>query len=99
VPAPTFSVEASDEQRARGSTLYHLNCSTCHGALAVGGGSGIPDLRYASAQTHADFAGIVLGGQRTANGMPGFADRLSAEDTRWIQAWILQRAAQSAGGN
>jgi PQQ-dependent dehydrogenase (methanol/ethanol family) len=99
VPAPTFRVEASDEQRAQGSTLYHLNCSTCHGALAVGGGSGVPDLRYSSAATHAAFADIVLGGQRGANGMPGYADRLDAEQVRWIQAWILERAALSAARN
>jgi PQQ-dependent dehydrogenase (methanol/ethanol family) len=97
VPAPSFALEASAEERARGSLLYHLNCSTCHGALAVGGGSGIPDLRYSSAQTHAAFAEIVLGGQRTANGMPGFADRISPDEARMIQAWILHRAAESAG--
>jgi quinohemoprotein ethanol dehydrogenase len=96
VPVPTFRLEASDEQRARGSTLYHLHCSTCHGALGVGGGSGVPDLRYSSEVTHAVFANIVLGGLRVANGMPGFADRLDAEQTRWVQAWILERAADSA---
>jgi PQQ-dependent dehydrogenase (methanol/ethanol family) len=99
VPAPTFRVEASEEQRAQGSTLYHLNCSTCHGALAVGGGSGVPDLRYSDEATHAAFADIVLGGQRTPSGMPGFADRLDAERVRWIQAWILERAALSAASN
>ncbi len=96
VPAPSFRVEASEEQRLQGTTLFHLHCSTCHGALAVGGGSGIPDLRYASEATHAAFADIVLGGLRIAAGMPSFADRLDAEQTRWIQAWILQRAADSA---
>ena len=45
---------------------------------------------------HASFADIVLGGLRIAKGMPSFADRLDAEQTRSIQAWILQRAADSA---
>jgi PQQ-dependent dehydrogenase (methanol/ethanol family) len=99
VPAPTYRVEASDEERERGSALYHINCSACHGALAIGGGSGIPDLRYASEATHAAFADIVLRGAREPNGMPAFGDRLSPEQARWIQAWIVQRAAESAARN
>jgi quinohemoprotein ethanol dehydrogenase len=59
----------------------------------VGGGSGIPDLRYARAQTHAQFSDIVLGGQRVSGGMPAFADRLDPEQVRQIQAWVLARAA------
>ena len=97
VPAPGFRVEASDQERLWGSRLYHTHCSTCHGAVAIGGGSGVPDLRYTTAAIHARFSKIVLGGERIAQGMPEFSDRLNADEVRWIQAWILQRAADSAG--
>ena len=95
VPAPRFSMESTPEERSLGSQLYHTHCSTCHGALAIGGGS-VPDLRYSGEATHAVFAEIVLGGQRLAAGMPGFSDRLDPEGSRAIQAWILHRAAESA---
>jgi quinohemoprotein ethanol dehydrogenase len=96
VPPPPLAIEVGDEELARGSALFHEYCSACHGALAIGGGSGIPDLRYASEAVHASFAEIVLAGQRVANGMPAFADRLDSRDARLIHAWILRRAAESA---
>ncbi len=96
VPRPTTTLSATDAERERGLTLYHRHCSTCHGALAVGGGSGIPDLRYASADVHAHFADIVLGGARQQAGMPAYADLLTPADLRAIQAYILQRATDSA---
>jgi quinohemoprotein ethanol dehydrogenase len=55
----------------------------------------IPDLRRASAATHESFDAIVLGGQRQANGMPSFADVLSTDDVRLIQAYVLQRIGEA----
>jgi PQQ-dependent dehydrogenase (methanol/ethanol family) len=92
VPAPTYSVESTAEQRRLGSILYYARCSACHGPGAIGGGSGVPDLRYLSAAQHQLFSETVLGGLREGMGMPRFDDKLSPADVRNIQAWILEQA-------
>jgi quinohemoprotein ethanol dehydrogenase len=58
--------------------------------------SGIPDLRYATAETHHQFESIVLGGAREQFGMPSFKDALKRDQVRAIQAYILSRAAAAA---
>ncbi len=95
-PKPGFPLEATDAERRRGGELYQHRCAACHGPLAIGGGSGIPDLRYASYEVHERWNEIALGGLRTDGGMPGFADRLTLEDARAIQAFVLERARESA---
>ena len=90
-PAPTFQVEATEADILEGVGLYHAQCGICHGAGAVGGGS-VPDLRYASEAVHQRFNQIVLEGEREPLGMPSFGDRLTTEDTRKIQAFILSAA-------
>ena len=90
-PAPIFQVEATDSDILEGVGLYHAQCGICHGAGAVGGGS-VPDLRYASEAVHQRFNQIVLEGEREPLGMPSFGDRLTTEDTRKIQAFILSAA-------
>jgi PQQ-dependent dehydrogenase (methanol/ethanol family) len=95
VPAPTVVLESNEAERARGMELFHAYCSVCHGPQAVAGGS-VPDLRYLSAENHALFDGIVRGGLRQDAGMPAFPDLLSEADVRAIQAWILERARESA---
>jgi PQQ-dependent dehydrogenase (methanol/ethanol family) len=99
VPTPTFELTASDAQRKRGSNLYHLHCAACHGPLAIGGGSGVPDLRHSSAEIHARFGDVVIGGIKVHGGMPSFADLLNAEDLHAIQAFILERARLSAAAD
>jgi mono/diheme cytochrome c family protein len=59
-------------------------------------GGVIADLRKATAETHAGFGEIVLGGVREQKGMPGFADVLSAEDARLIQAYVVSRALETS---
>jgi PQQ-dependent dehydrogenase (methanol/ethanol family) len=81
---------------ARGKTLYAQYCSACHGDGAVGGGV-VPDLRYMSAQTHAEFDAIALGGLRHQKGMVGFANVMGNEvlakpDTDAIHAYLVKRA-------
>ncbi len=97
VPEPTYSVEASAAEVERGTVLYHEYCSACHGVLAIGGGAAAPDLRYTDAAGHAAFDDVVRGGIKSARGMPSFADRLDAGEVRWIQAFVLERTAASAG--
>ena len=92
VPAPTYQVEASSAERRRGMLLYQGKCSTCHGPGAIGGGSGVPDLRYLVAGQHALFEETVLRGLYSAKGMPRFDDLLDADDVRVIQAWLLEQA-------
>jgi PQQ-dependent dehydrogenase (methanol/ethanol family) len=82
---------AAPEQVARGKALFAARCMPCHGDGAVGGGV-VPDLRYASAQTHAEFDAIVRGGLRHQKGMVGFAQVLGKEDAEAIQAYVIKRA-------
>jgi mono/diheme cytochrome c family protein len=77
-----------------GQLLYGQFCFYCHGVNAVAGAS-IPDLRYASVETHQQFEAIVLGA-RESRGMPSFKDALKRDQIRAIQAYVLSRAAASA---
>ncbi len=87
---PRFEVAAGAEALGRGAERYHQWCAVCHGIGAVGGGV-LPDLRYAPDAVQRTFGEIVLGGIRADHGMPSFADVLSAEEVRWIQAYVLSR--------
>ena len=55
----------------------------------------MPDLRYASADTHASFADIVLGGTRVHAGMASFADLLDPDEVRAIHAYVVRRARET----
>jgi len=68
--------------------------SGCHGVNVVAGP--LPDLRYATAETHFAFESIVLRGAREPFGMPPFGDLLSSDDAKAIQAYILQRGRESS---
>ncbi|MCH8072764.1 MAG: PQQ-dependent dehydrogenase, methanol/ethanol family [Proteobacteria bacterium] len=84
---------ASAEVVANGKHLYASSCGGCHGkdASARVGGS-VPDLRYSSADTHAAWHGIVIGGARRANGMPAFS-QLDAEQSEAIRNYVLSQSA------
>lgn len=92
VPKPTYEVASTPTERHRGMLLYQLECSVCHGPGAIGGGSGVPDLRYMSEAMHGVFPKIVLEGLRESGGMPRFDDLFDQEDVRVMQAWILEQA-------
>jgi len=85
---------ASPATIAEGRGLYETYCFFCHGVAVVAGA--LPDLRYATVEVHRDFETIVLRGARAPLGMPSFGDLLSAEQVRAIQAYILDRARESA---
>jgi len=78
-----------------GSLLYMEHCFFCHG-FAVISGSSVPDLRYATAETHLQLQSIVLGGARESRGVPSFKDVLTPEQVHAIQAYILSRSAAAA---
>ena len=91
---PPFTADAATV--TRGKSLYAQFCMSCHGDGAISGGV-LPDLRHMSPQTHAEFAGIVLGGSRHQKGMVGFAsvmgqDVLDAAGAEAIHAYLIKRA-------
>jgi quinohemoprotein ethanol dehydrogenase len=82
------ALEASAESIELGKELYSGACKFCHGTDGVArfGGS-VPDLRFASEETHATWHGIVIGGARAANGMPGAP--LEVEQSEAIRSYVL----------
>ena len=89
VDAPPL--DASAETLALGRTRYAEHCLRCHGVSAQSSGM-IPDLRFASRDTHERWNDIVLGGTRAAQGMASFADVLSREESDAIHAYVIERA-------
>jgi len=92
VPEPPQQ-KASSEKIERGKALYgDTGCLLCHGVNAVfGPGSSVPDLRYMSSETHAQFQQIVLGGIRSKLGMPAFNEALNADQVAAIHGYLIER--------
>ena len=85
------TLEASAETIARGKQLYGWECSYCHGNnAATRSGGTVPDLRYATAETHSAWAGIVVGGAKAMNGMPRFD--LDVDEAEAIRAYVLSES-------
>jgi quinohemoprotein ethanol dehydrogenase len=93
IPEPP-NFESTADDVARGESLYHRDCSVCHGAGVVGAGQ-VPDLRYTSAERHDAWQSIVRQGVLAARGMDGFADMLDADEARAIQAYVVSQARAS----
>jgi quinohemoprotein ethanol dehydrogenase len=94
-PSPAIHMNATTTSIQEGTIQYRRYCAACHGAGAVSGSS-IPDLRYATAETHGQFEAIVLGGAREQRGMPSFKDLLKRDQVRAIEAYVLSQAAAAA---
>ena len=79
---------ASAEVIESGRQLYGDNCTGCHGyeGVARSGGT-VPDLRYADDETHATWHGIVVGGARSTQGMPGM--ELNVEESEAVRNYVL----------
>ena len=90
-------LEASAAAVEKGRQVFALNCKGCHGKNAVAryGGS-VPDLRYASMETHTAWHGVVIGGAKRVNGMPGF--EFSVEDSEAVRNYVLSRSAELRAG-
>jgi PQQ-dependent dehydrogenase (methanol/ethanol family) len=82
---------ASAEQVAAGRKEYLTYCVFCHGDGAVSGGA-TPDLRTLTAEKHALWDAIVLGGMHWQNGMVGFGGELSKEQSDNIHYFVIERA-------
>lgn len=88
-PQPELTATAA--QLEKGRKIFSYECKGCHGKQAVArfGGS-VPDLRYASSETHEQWHGIVIGGARQAAGMPRYA--MSLEDSEAVRSYVLSRS-------
>jgi quinohemoprotein ethanol dehydrogenase len=84
---------ATKEELAHGDLLYLQYCTVCHGTVAEGGGA-LPDLGYATDETHKSFKDIVTKGLLVANGMPDFGSRLSEKDVTDIHNYVLAMAKE-----
>jgi mono/diheme cytochrome c family protein len=81
----------SPEQVAAGFLEYSTYCVFCHGDGAVSGAV-TPDLRALTPEKHAMWDAIVLGGMHWQNGMVGFGDELSKEQSDNIHHFVIERA-------
>ncbi|MCR9277857.1 MAG: PQQ-dependent dehydrogenase, methanol/ethanol family [Pseudomonadaceae bacterium] len=88
IPTPPAS-DASEAVIAQGDTLYHTQCSVCHGPGVIASGGSLPDLRYSSAAVHDSWNAIVRDGAYTGKGMAGFAEVLTVEESNAIQAYVI----------
>lgn len=94
-PSPAIHMNATAASIREGSILFRRYCIYCHGVGAVSGSS-IPDLRYASAETHHQFQSIVLGGVLEYGGMPSFKDALKPDQVQSIRAYVLSQSAAAS---
>jgi len=83
---------ASGDVVENGKKLFADHCVFCHGKNAVAryGGS-VPDLRFASADTHAQWHDIVIDGARRARGMPAFS-YIDVEQSEAIRNYVLSQS-------
>lgn len=91
---PDADLPSTPDAIDRGSALYEANCQICHGEAGASEGA-MPHLQQASQATHEAFEEIVLGGTRESRGMPSFAERLTADEVRLIQAYIVSGAKKT----
>lgn len=86
-PAPPAQLAGVTEAMlAQGGALFTENCMICHSNQPR---APLPDLRRMGPGIHAGFQQIVRGGLFVSRGMPSFADRLSEEQVRAIQAYLI----------
>jgi quinohemoprotein ethanol dehydrogenase len=91
ISPPPFMTDNSEKQVRLGSAAYHRTCAQCHGRDAISV-TAIPDLRYMSPETRAQFKDIVLKGVRSEKGMQNFADSVSEAEVDAINAYLVARA-------
>jgi len=93
IPEPP-AIETNAAQLASGKDLYYERCVVCHGMNVAGGGV-LPDLRYSTADTHAAWDAIVLGGSLRDNGMPAFGGILSKADSDAMHAFVIDESRRA----
>ena len=92
IPKPPLPQPENKEQIHAGEALWESKgCVYCHGHGAASANGNVKDLRFASADTHAKFIGVVIGGMRKDQGMPMFTD-ITIDEAKALQAFVLDRA-------
>ena len=86
-PALSFYSEAL---AAKGEPLFLARCARCHFGRGEAKLSAYPDHHRLSTEVHAVFDSIVLGGRFANAGMASFADLLSADHAKAIQAYLVR---------
>jgi PQQ-dependent dehydrogenase (methanol/ethanol family) len=85
VPPPTLAAVG------RGSALFDINCSACHGQQTLAIRGAIPDLRRSPVPAIFEaLKQVVIDGGRVPLGMPKFD--LTEPELRQIQAYIIQQS-------
>jgi len=107
IPAPQVArpalpdqpgLDASAEEIELGRRLYAWHCKGCHGNNAVARfGGTVPDLRYATGETHAEWRAIVLDGKRRDQGMP--TAEISAGEAEAVRNYVLSRSLELRESN
>jgi quinohemoprotein ethanol dehydrogenase len=104
VPQPPEQKASAQTIKAGEGVFDKFMCGDCHSPKADGTGAwildgAIPDLRYMPRDVHDQFLGIVLGGARRMNGMPGFGPgndfplqktAMTPEDAEALHAYIVE---------
>lgn len=92
-PLVALPTDGSIQDKESGALNYAIHCSACHGAAAVAGGAGPPDLRTMSPEIFDAFPTLVKGAL-TSVGMPDFSDKLSDKEILQIRHYIGTRNAE-----
>lgn len=71
-----------------GTMLYVSNCAFCHGVPGVDRGGNIKNLGYSANEIIANLDKFVFKGPGTADGMPDFTGKLTADQVEKIKAFI-----------
>jgi PQQ-dependent dehydrogenase (methanol/ethanol family) len=90
VPPPP-ALEITEAQVAAGKSLYHRECTYCHGFFAASSFL-VPDLRMTGPERQAAFEDIVLRGALRGTGMPSFGEKLTPEEIVPLRAYIVSEA-------
>ncbi len=91
----TLPVEISDEQVAKGASLFGKYCGPCHNLNAGNPGGNIPNLTYSHPDIMGAFQQIVGDGIFLPKGMPKFGGRLNNDDISNIKGYILATAKKN----
>jgi quinohemoprotein ethanol dehydrogenase len=92
IPKPPLPRPDDEKLVRQGEFLWEAKtCAYCHGHEVGSANGNVKDLRFATAETHQLFAGIVIGGLRKDKGMPVFPE-ITMEEANALQAYVLDRA-------
>ena len=96
IPDPPKRITEDPNMIAAGEALYRKHCFFCHSISPMTEGV-VPNLTWAEAEVHKAWDAIVLGGLRSQQGMISFAETLNVDQSRAIQAFIIDEAHQAKG--